>query len=66
MSLHEYIACCGVCAEITVLISATYYDANVPFDKVLEHLDDILLRSGFLEVGSTRTVTFLEEKKRRE
>lgn len=44
-----------VCGE-----SDTYYNAHVPSNKVLEHVDDILLRSCFLEVGSTRTVTFLK------
>lgn len=43
-------------------VFATYDNANVSSNKVLEHLDDILLRPGLLEVSSTRTVTFLEEK----
>lgn len=48
----------GVC----VCVAATYYDVDAPFHKALEHLDDILLGSGFLEVRSTCAVAFLEEE----
>lgn len=47
------------------LFAATYYNVDVVTDKVLERLDDILLRPGFLEVGPTRAVTFLNTRKRR-
>lgn len=59
---YAWIYCVCVC----VCVAATYYDADVPFHKVLEHLDDILLASSFLEVGSTRAVAFLKEKLRPE
>lgn len=54
---------CGdtVCACLQ-RVFATYDNANVSSNKVLKHLDDILLRPGLLEVSSTCTVTFLEGK----
>lgn len=57
--VHAQIHSLRMCA--CVCVRATYYDADVFSNKVLEHLDDILLRSGFLEVCSTRAVTFLKE-----
>lgn len=59
-------ACPSMCGDTACAclrrVFATYDNANVSSDKVLKHLDDILLRPGLLEVSSTRTVTFLEEK----
>lgn len=61
---------CFACRVFTVhnvyssLQAATYYDVDIPSDKILEHLDDILLRPGFLEVCATGAVRFLERRER--
>ena len=49
-----------------IIYVCAYHDVNVPANKVGEHMDDVLLRSGFLEVSLTRTVTFLKREKRNE
>lgn len=59
-----FIRMCLVCVCVCVFVAATYYDVDAPFHKALEHLDDILLGSGFLEVRSTCAVRFLTEKLR--
>ena len=55
--------CCPMCCACAcVFVAATYDDVDVPFHEALEHRDDILLGSCFLEIRSTCAITFLKEK----